>query len=104
MSTIQVTNKLPPEVSRTYPSRVNRVEQQTAQQAQSPEAPTRDEVLLSPDAHIIEKAKAVAAAPLPQRTERLEELKRQIAQGAYQVPVEALVDRLLRGESVADEG
>lgn len=97
-----ITNKLPADISRAYAAQAPRVEDRQQQQAAAVEKQAKDEVSLSAEAHVLQKVKAEALAASDVRAERVAELKRKIAEGAYEIPYDALVDRLLgRGEGEA---
>lgn len=94
-----ITNKLPADISRAYAAQAPRVEdRQQQQQAAAVEKQAKDEVSLSAEAHVLQKVKAEVLAASDMRTERVAELKRKIAEGAYEIPYDALVDRLLGKE------
>ncbi len=90
-----ISDKLSLEVSRAYQAQVARVDERFAQNAQPAERLERDEVALSDEAHVLQKAKAAAIAAPEVRTELVAELKRLIVEGKYEIPLDGLVARLL---------
>ncbi|MCD6289955.1 MAG: flagellar biosynthesis anti-sigma factor FlgM [Anaerolineae bacterium] len=100
---MNISDKLPPEISRTYHLQIAQVERRPARSVHGPEASTRDEVSLSADARVVQKAKAAATAAPAVRPEKVAALKQKIAEGTYEIPLDALVDRLLGSESVTEK-
>ncbi len=99
-----ISNKLPSDISRAYNTQSARVEDRSAAGAATSGKQQRDEVSLSSEAHILQKAKSAAMDAPDVRAGRVAELKRQIAEGTYEIPVDDLVNRLLGGaDSVTAE-
>ncbi|HEY64321.1 MAG TPA: flagellar biosynthesis anti-sigma factor FlgM [Caldilineae bacterium] len=64
--------------------------------------PQQDEVTISAEVHILQKAKAAAMAAPEVRADRVAELKRMISEGTYRVPIESLAERLLKGGLIGE--
>jgi flagellar biosynthesis anti-sigma factor FlgM len=95
VSEIIVSNKLTSEISRTYQAQIARVDERLTQNLQSAERSKRDEVALSDEVYLLQKAKAAAIATPEVRRERVVELKELIAEGKYEIPLNDLIARLL---------
>jgi len=104
VSTMIISDKLPPKITQAYHSQVNQVEERRARSVQEAANPKGDEVSLSSEVHVLQKAKSVAMAAPEVRAERVAELKRLIAEGLYEVPLDGLVERLLKGDLVDENG
>ena len=92
-----IPDKIPSEISRAYQSQLPQVDERLVQGTRQTEQVQRDEVTFSAEAHVLQKAKTAAMEAPEVRTDRVNEVKRMIEEGTYQVPVESLVDRLLKG-------
>ncbi len=95
-----ISDKLPPKISQAYHSQVSQVEERRARNVQEAGNSRADEVSLSSEVHVLQKAKSAAMAAPEVCAERVAELKRLIAEGLYEVPLDALVERLLKGDPV----
>ncbi len=95
MSEILISDKLTPGITRAYQAQVARVDERLTQNAPPAERAERDEVALSDQAHLLQKAKAAAIAAPETRAERVAELKRRIVEGKYEIPLDGLIARLL---------
>lgn len=95
MSEIIISDKLTSGIARAYQAQVARVDERLTQNTPPAEKAERDEVALSDQAHLLQKAKAAAIAAPEVRAERVAELKRRIAEGKYEIPLDGLIARLL---------
>lgn len=90
-----ISDKLTSGITQAYQAQATRVDERWMQNAQPAERLERDEVALSDEVHLLQKAKAAAIAAPEVRRERVTELKRLIAEGKYEIPLDSLVARLL---------
>jgi len=95
VSEILISNKFTSEISRAYQAQIARVDERLTQNLHSAERSKRDEVTLSDEIYLLQKVKAAAVATPKVHRERVDELKRLIAEGKYEIPLNDLIARLL---------
>ncbi|MCS7220733.1 MAG: flagellar biosynthesis anti-sigma factor FlgM [Anaerolineae bacterium] len=95
MNEMIVSDKLTSGITRAYQAQVARVDERWTPNAQPTGRLERDEIALSDEAQLLQKAKAAAMATPEMHRERVAELKRLIAEGKYEIPLDNLVIRLL---------
>ena len=89
------------QVAQLYSQRSQAEEDGSAANGRTDSTPTRDEVQLSEEARSLQRL-AAATAQVPDVDEaRVEALRQQVEAGTYEVPVEALVNKLL--ERLSDQ-
>ena len=94
-------NRVAQQVAQLYGQRSQSVENGSAKSGRVGSASTRDEVQLSEEARALQQL-ATAAAQAPDVDEaRVEALRQQVEAGTYEVPIEALVNKLL--ERLSDQ-
>ncbi|HIC88497.1 MAG TPA: flagellar biosynthesis anti-sigma factor FlgM [Anaerolineae bacterium] len=96
MTVDMITNGLGRTVARAFNQETQPVENQKVGSNHVPASPKGDdEIVLSDRAQTLQRAsEAVHAAP-DVRQERVMQLRAQIAEGKYKIPMEELLDRLL---------